>query len=173
MYFPDYADPQLTKDGQGYIYWKGIHVEHYSHSDPSKELADAEELIRRCEHLESLGVIVSSGSAVWRWSWYENLILERFASLNPLIREILIKHGSDLYEDGNGRLCWLQSRAPDPPDLRCTVSAEFAVFDRGQRSLVAVVSDAFGGFHRPLRAAGWNVAQMGQPKRQRLLLCHN
>jgi hypothetical protein len=60
-------------------------------------------LIRRCEHLESLGAIVSSGSAVWRWSCYESLIPERFASLNPLIREILIKHRSDLYEDGNGR----------------------------------------------------------------------
>jgi hypothetical protein len=64
----------------------------------------------------------------------------------------------------NGRFCRLQSRAPDPPDLPCTVLAELTFFGRGQRSLMAVVSAAFGGFHRPLRAAGWNVAQMGQPK---------
>ena len=83
MHYPDYNDPRLTKDGEGYIYWKGLHVEHYSHDSVDAELESARELIRRCEHLESLSVPVSCNTAIWRWGWYADLTPDQFGGLTP------------------------------------------------------------------------------------------
>src|SRR5579872_743555 len=39
----------LTQDHQGYVYWKGINVEHYSHRDPHAKRCAAEGLAERCQ----------------------------------------------------------------------------------------------------------------------------
>lgn len=57
----------LTMDHEGYVYWKGQHVEHYSFRDRDDELAAAEELAARCRWLEANGIEVTVTSAVWRW----------------------------------------------------------------------------------------------------------
>jgi len=57
----------LTRDHEGYVYWKGIHVEHYSYRDKDKEKAAAMELAERCRHLESIGVEVTTGNVIFRW----------------------------------------------------------------------------------------------------------
>lgn len=57
----------LTKDHEGFVYWKGIQVEHYSHMDYHKEKAAAEELARRCTILESKGIPVNGTNAIWKW----------------------------------------------------------------------------------------------------------
>ena len=58
----------LTKDHEGYVYWKGIQIEHYSfHDYPSEKLA-SEELGKHCRQLEERGLKVSSGnlfSTIW------------------------------------------------------------------------------------------------------------
>jgi hypothetical protein len=56
----------------------------------------------------------------------------------------------------------LQSRR-SRPNTR-TVTAEFHIFDHGERSALAVVSDDLGCFYHPLKAGGWDIAQMGQDK---------
>lgn len=63
-------DDRLRIEYDGYVYWKGREIEHYSGSalydtDANKE--DARELIRRCEILEARGVPVSCGSVIWSW----------------------------------------------------------------------------------------------------------
>jgi hypothetical protein len=62
----------LTCDNEGYIYYKGIHVEHYDSDYVYSECAknNLSELKRRCEFLESKGVAVSCGSAIWGWESY-------------------------------------------------------------------------------------------------------
>lgn len=60
----------LTRDHQGYVYWKGIRVEHYSFPGKGaheRMKAAAEELARRCRILESKGIPVSCTTAVWHW----------------------------------------------------------------------------------------------------------
>lgn len=52
----------MTRDHQGYVYWKGKHIEHYSHSDPSESRRDALELADRCRALEAKGFPVSGGT---------------------------------------------------------------------------------------------------------------
>jgi len=58
----------LTRNHQGYIFWKGIEVEHYSFSGKGayeREKAAAEELGRRCQILESKGIQPTCKSAIW------------------------------------------------------------------------------------------------------------
>lgn len=57
----------LTRDHEGYVYWKGQHVEHYSFDDAAAELAAAQELAARCRWLEARGIEVNVTSAVWQW----------------------------------------------------------------------------------------------------------
>ena len=58
----------LTKDHQGYVYWKGHQVEHYSfHGKYEEEKVAAEELGRRCRILEAKGILVSCTNAIWKW----------------------------------------------------------------------------------------------------------
>lgn len=61
----------LTEDHEGYIYWRGIQVEHYSHRDFEEEKADAQELATRCRYLESINVEVSQITAIWHWHIYQ------------------------------------------------------------------------------------------------------
>ena len=64
----------MTIDHVGYIYWKGIVVEHYerpwAYSEQAKE--SAKELERRCKILESKDIPLSVTTAIWRWEKIEN-----------------------------------------------------------------------------------------------------
>lgn len=60
----------LTRDHQGYVFWKGVEVEHYSFSGKGayeREKSAAEELGRRCRILESKGIQPTCKSAIWHW----------------------------------------------------------------------------------------------------------
>lgn len=56
----------LTRDAQGYVYWKGICVEHYSYGPDRKdaELASATKLAEQCRKLEEKGIPVNGRSAI-------------------------------------------------------------------------------------------------------------
>jgi hypothetical protein len=57
---------QLNKDSQGYVYWKGNRVEHYSFSydgeGKEREATAAKELADRCLFIESLGLEATAGN---------------------------------------------------------------------------------------------------------------
>jgi hypothetical protein len=53
----------LTQDHEGYVYWKGRHVEHYSFSDGVREKAAAEKLALACRTLELKGFPVTARNA--------------------------------------------------------------------------------------------------------------
>ena len=57
----------LTQDQEGFIYWKGEHVEHYSFQDYEKADEEAHELSRRCKILESRGIKPTAITAIWKW----------------------------------------------------------------------------------------------------------
>jgi hypothetical protein len=63
-------DERLRIEYDGYIYWKGRQIEHFSGSlleDSDRNRVEARELIRRCEMLEDRGEEVSGTSVVWSW----------------------------------------------------------------------------------------------------------
>lgn len=52
----------MTRDHQGYVYWKGRQIEHYSHSDLAESKRDALDLARLCRTFESKGFPVTGGA---------------------------------------------------------------------------------------------------------------
>jgi len=59
-----YGIENLEQTGDGYVYWKGNQVEHYSFSNEAEEYKAALELAETCRHLEKLGVIVHGGTVL-------------------------------------------------------------------------------------------------------------
>jgi hypothetical protein len=63
----------MVRRQTGYVYWKGKAVEHYdspwAYSPEAKK--SAEELADRCRYLESIGVEVNTGNAIWQWEKYK------------------------------------------------------------------------------------------------------
>jgi hypothetical protein len=57
----------MIQDHEGYVYWKGRQVEHYSFREYDKAEIAAQELARRCRILESRGVEVNTTNAIWKW----------------------------------------------------------------------------------------------------------
>ena len=60
----------LTRDHHGYIYWKGIQIEHWSgpellHGERGR--TEAAKLAGRCRALESMGEPVTCRAVIWDW----------------------------------------------------------------------------------------------------------
>ncbi len=83
----------LTIDHEGYVYWKGQRVEHYTMSMLSGMRSQAQELGRWCRILEANGIGISVGSAVWYWE-----IIERV-----LYNEVEVNEHSDFITSCPGR----------------------------------------------------------------------
>ena len=60
----------LRKDHHGYVYWKGIQVDHYSFDKYEEAHEAALDLADRCRTLEMLGIPVSTAHQAW---WYDEL----------------------------------------------------------------------------------------------------
>jgi len=63
-------DERLRIEYDGFVFWRGRQIEHYSGSmleDTDQNKAEAQELIRRCEILEARGEKVSTRSVIWNW----------------------------------------------------------------------------------------------------------
>jgi hypothetical protein len=58
----------FTQDLEGYVYYKGIQIEHYSHMTYDEALKELKELEKRCKHLEANGIRPTSATAIWGWS---------------------------------------------------------------------------------------------------------
>lgn len=70
-----YSIEHLTHDHEGYVYWKGTVVEHYSFGWGSRAQfeAAARNLAQRCRHLEAIGIEVNTTTAIWHWDWFARM----------------------------------------------------------------------------------------------------
>lgn len=59
--------PGLTKDREGYVYWHGQYVDHFSYprDDPQREMQAAQGLAQRCARLEAAGLPVNASTALF------------------------------------------------------------------------------------------------------------
>ncbi len=63
-------DERLRIEYDGYVFWKGVSIDHYSGSlleDSENSRKEAAELIRRCEIVEGRGDEVTCNSVIWNW----------------------------------------------------------------------------------------------------------
>lgn len=76
----------MTRDQEGFVYWKGVQVEHYDHDYWASEgwydrmVKDAKELERRCKIIEDAGLKVNTSSVIWNW--------EKYCKDNGLLKEL-------------------------------------------------------------------------------------
>ena len=61
----------LRKDHRGYVYWKGIQVDHFSFGKYEDAHEAALGLADRCRTIEMLGLPVSTAHQAW---WYDELV---------------------------------------------------------------------------------------------------
>ena len=63
-----HGQEHLTKYHEGFVYWRGKQVEHYSfREDRDGERAAALELAKRCRYLDRIGLEANTKTAVWEW----------------------------------------------------------------------------------------------------------
>ena len=141
----------MTYDHEGYVYFKGQHVEHYSrwwaHSLDAKEALTR--LQRQCLFLESKGVEISSVTAVWGWEKYAAEFGERMkAELDRLLPSGDKIFFSEITADKGNRSTekFLMPGSPDENEVR--TSARYRDFmnhnalDGGER--VTAAAFAYG-----------------------------
>lgn len=148
---------ELSKDGQGYVYWKDAQVEHYSFAQDAegrrREAEAAATLAERCKHLENIGVPVSSNTAVWAWDWFATMPAHSpFKNLLARCPSIMEK------DDGTVMLVFARARKAVVFDAsRCFVLA-INDEDLRQDDLSGV-----GGFsYHGLVAKGYKLLNAGQ-----------
>lgn len=60
---PLFCIPHLTRTTDGYVYWRGVSIEHYSHSNTADMERDARKLEAQCLALEAKGFPVNGRTA--------------------------------------------------------------------------------------------------------------
>ena len=103
-----YAKPWLagvehvTRDHQGYVYWKGSRIEHFTFSVMQEDHLKhtTQRLAERCRHIEGLGLPVCGGSYLNDW-------LQEMPMNFPQVYKELLHLTGTLYEHEAGRAVFL------------------------------------------------------------------
>ncbi|MFW5955739.1 MAG: hypothetical protein ACOCSK_03265 [Rhodothermales bacterium] len=161
---PTLPHPALTISGQ-WVYWRGRSVEHINYS--AQDDYDWDTLVERCKHIEWLGMEPTSSTVIWHWPWFETM---PFAS----IYRDLLKLTPGFYEHGCTRERAIELQVNNvPPPVEQEPDGSIAVVYRD----VAVTWDGMNarrlhynwdiaeaqGIYHAMKAARYNMAQMGQP----------
>lgn len=141
----------LSADGQGYIFWKGVEVEHYR--DPFAEQAKPRlsALADRCEFIESLGFKPTGSLAVSRWEVVKGLTPE-----SPFLD--LIANGfyeACVKEDEDAVLISFHYPAGE---VEAVIGAD------GQRTFYPADDWYYNDSYHRRRAKGWKKVEIGQPE---------
>lgn len=146
----------VTRDLQGYVYWKGAVVEHFTFSaiPPERLKPMTEALARKCLHLERLGLPVTGCNYLNGW------LDEMPVDFPPIYKELLSLAGT-FYEHSDGRSIF--------PLKEQTVNgwpteARFLEVHNGtiiERALPLEQGDV--PYHVITGKCGFQLAQCGQP----------
>lgn len=138
----------LSADEQGYVYWKGVSVEHYR--DPFADYAKARlnALADRCEFIESLGITPTASLVISRWD-----VVKGLTPAAPYFN--LIAHG--FYQACVKEDVVLISFHYPAGEVEAVIGAD------GQATFYPA-DDWFdnSSYHRR-KAKGWKKAEIGQP----------
>lgn len=141
----------MTYDHEGYIYFKGQHVEHYSrwwaHTLDAKEALTR--LQRQCLFLESKGVEINSATVIWGWEKYAAEFGER---MKTELDRLLPSGGKIFFSEitadkGNGDTeKFLMPGSPDDDEVRTSARyrdyISYNALDGGER--VTAAAFAYG-----------------------------
>lgn len=132
----------LVRDAQGFVYYKGRHVEHYSFTDEARELAAANELEAHCQHLEAIGAPVNSNSAIW--------YAEQFAGVQTKNDPIIDLIALEIYEK------------TDATEIVIEMADKWHRFHNGYLGELDVKPDELHNWYHPMQKLGYGIAKCGQ-----------
>jgi hypothetical protein len=141
----------MTHDHEGYVYYKDMHVEHYSsHYAYSLEAKrDLTELRNQCAYLEKTGAEVSCANAVWGWKKYADAYAsENRAALDRALDGAGLTYSKIIVDNNwNNEIEFFVQGVPDWEDIR--KGPEFQDFynrsDHDHGFEVSVRSYRYGG----------------------------
>lgn len=139
---------ELERRSDGYVYWKGAHVEHYTFRDEGEEAAAAHELAGRCRHLESIGVQPSPTKVVWQWDIWKGIT----QADDPLLGLMTVK----AYEANDGASIIVRLQEIDHDDDNKTRQVWHRLQNGRWISDVEVVAYWWRAYHE-LRPLGFDV----------------
>ena len=156
-----YAKPWLagvehvTRDHQGYIYWKGSRIEHFTFSVMEEDQLKhtTQRLAERCRHIEALGLPVCGHS------YFNDWLQEMPLDFPQAYKELLHFTGTP-YEHEDGRAIFLmQGRTQDgwPVEARFLAVKDGAITER---SLPVRLGDV--EYHALTGQYGCRLARCGQ-----------
>jgi hypothetical protein len=156
-----YAKPWLagvehvTRDHQGYIYWKGSRVEHFTFSVMEEDQLKhtTQRLAERCRHIEALGLPVCGHS------YFNDWLQEMPLDFPQAYKELLHFTGTP-YEHEDGRAIFpMQGRTQDgwPVEARFLAVKDGAITER---SLPVRLGDV--EYHALTGQYGCRLARCGQ-----------
>lgn len=147
----------VTRDLQGYIYWKGNRIEHFTFSamDAAHLKAITQRLAERCRHIEALGLPVCGRT------YFNDWLSEMPVDFPDVDKQLLHLTGC-LYEHADGRAIFaLDGETEDG----WPVEARFLEVKDGiitEHTLPLKIGDV--PYHGITGAWGCRLAQCGQPK---------
>lgn len=150
----------ITKCHEGFIYWKGIHIEHFSFRDPTEEQEAINHLCIRCAHLEKIGVPVNISTVVWHWSWFAS------SQQRDPWNNILLSIHSLYVHKKTGEVAIPSNHRHE---LGSNAPIAYASYLGGTGALQHIAGHPNGEYHAFL-AAGFAYANVGQD--QHLGLCY-
>ena len=156
-----YAKPWLadvehvTRDHQGYVYWKGSRIEHFTFSvmDESQLKHTTQRLAERCRHIEALGLPVCGRS------YFNDWLQEMLLDFPQVYKELLHLTGTP-YEHADGRAIFpMRGRSQDgwPVEARFLEVKDGAITER---SLPVRFGDV--EYHALTGQYGCRLARCGQ-----------
>lgn len=146
----------VTRDHQGYIYWKGTRIEHFTFSvmDANQLRQTTQHLAEKCRHIEALGLPVCGRS--YFNDWLQEMVLDF-----PRVYKELLHLTGTLYEHEDGRAIFLmQARTGEDG---WPVEARFLEVRSGfitERSLPVKFGDV--EYHALTGEYGCRLARCGQ-----------
>jgi len=146
----------VTRDHQGYIYWKGSRIEHFTFSvmDADQLRQTTQRLAEKCRHIEALGLPVCGRS------YFNDWLQEMPLDFPQIYKELLHLTGT-LYEHEDGRAVFLtQGRTGEdgwPVEVRF-LEVKGGVIT--ERSLPVKFGDV--EYHALTREYGCRLARCGQ-----------
>lgn len=146
----------VTRDLQGYVYWKQKQVEHFTFSkvEAGHLKAITQQLAEKCRHIEALGLPVCA-------STYLNCWLDEMPLDFPRAYKELLCFARSFYEHPDGRTIFpLDDKAKDgwPVEARFLEVKEGAITEQ---SLPLKIGDV--PYHALTGTWGCRLAQCGQP----------
>jgi len=160
-----HGQADLSCDHEGFVYWKGIQVEHFTRPYDPAHTAYCEELVGRCLHLQTICVPVNSGTTVWYWDWFDGMTIhnpwKRLLSHCPAFYsrgddEILVLTQNVVYRVVKGvpermeRFLNRQESYPDPYDYHALIAQGYGIVNAGQGKNLGTVYANMGGITRML-----------------------